>query len=401
MNTRWMNTYVATAAQMLDVTDEMILEFSNGEVTLPAPNSEEEPVEGSTNDPTIFGSINEEAALMGHITLSLPIVNIQYLFGSRPILPRILGISRKDIEKIIYYSYYVVIDPKGSDATYKKIMDEKEGAAFLEAYPDATCLTGAKAIDALLEKEGAVEREHIILHNIPVIPISLRYRKVECQEYGDAWRPFSLQYLYDRFILHRNRLERLRELNAPEIIIMNEGRMLQEYADTLVSNGARGIPYIMATGYPAQSLQEFYEAISRMPHAEEKPLTPTCDNVNIEKLEPLLCVLYPDTTEEDDGDTIIPDIDGIDEEPFDPENDPVERAEKEILALFNPYIKAVIESNFSAYVEDYFEVMKQFAEDSILCGLKTVNLEKPIEPQLIGGIFDTIQLAMKKQSIYL
>ena len=49
-----------------------------------------------------------------------------------------------------------------------------------------------------------------------------------------------------------------------------------------------------------------------MPHDEEKPLTPTCDNVNIEKLEPLLCVLYPNTIEEDDGDTIIPDIDGID-----------------------------------------------------------------------------------------
>ena len=83
MNSRWMNTNVSTAAEMLEVTDDMILDISNGEVLYPAPCDDDDPCQDSMTDPMIFGELDNDDALMGHIHLPYPVVNIQYLFGDK------------------------------------------------------------------------------------------------------------------------------------------------------------------------------------------------------------------------------------------------------------------------------------------------------------------------------
>lgn len=397
MNKRWMNTNVSTAAEMTELTDGMTLEFSNGEVIFPSPCEEGDPVERSMTDPKIFGKMSDEETLMGHISLPIPIVNIQYLFGSRPILPRILGIPRKEIEKIVYYGAHVVIEPGETEARYKQIVEEKDFEIFHQEYPGAICLCGAEAIEALLKREHAPEYEHIILHCLPVIPLSLRYQKVERKNKKPAWSPIPMEYLYNRLILRIGRLAKLKALKAPEVIIRNESRMLQEYADTLINNGARGIPYITPFGCPAQSLQELYEIVSCPCPTKVKPVLPVGTYIDAVALEDPVNVLYPLVT--DDADDC--ERDESTDEPYDPESDPVELAEEKIKALCHPFIEAVIKKNFSIYGEEFLSPMLNFAEESILAGIGNVNLEEPIEPQLLNGIFETIQMAMKKQSIYL
>ena len=91
MLAKWMNTHAYTAAEMLEITDKTIMDMSNGEVLNPAPHDEDDPYEDSMTDASIFGKMGNDDGLMGHITLPVPIVNIQYLFGTKPILPKILA----------------------------------------------------------------------------------------------------------------------------------------------------------------------------------------------------------------------------------------------------------------------------------------------------------------------
>lgn len=397
MHARWMNTNVEIAAGMLDVTDEKIQEFSNGEVVFPSPYDEGDPVHGSMNDPKIFGELGTKEPLMGHIELPIPIVNIQYLFGSNPVLPRIIGIARKDIEKIVYYGAYVVTEPDGIGSTYKQILEEKEYKGFLMEHPETICMTGAKAIEEILKKEKAREREHIILHCLPVMPLSLRYVEVKCKNKGTVWRAFPLEHLYDRVINRANRLAKLSEMGAPEIIIINECRMLQEYVDALISNGARGIPYITPYGSPAESLQELYETISSFANPKPKLINPDTADIDVSALKEQLDILYPPVSEEDID---IEEME-ITETPYDPENDPEQKAEEKIVDICRPFIEAVIKTNFPEYVPDYYEAMCHLAEESVLDGIGEVELDKPIGPQLLEGVCDTIRMVMKKQSMYL
>ena len=126
MQAKWMNTNAAAAAQMLEITDKMILEMSNGEVTHPHYDDEEDNVNGSLSDPDIFGVYRDDCAAMGHISLPSPIINIQYLSGTRPILPRLLHISRLEIRKIVYSGHYIIIEPGTSGMPYKHLLSINE-----------------------------------------------------------------------------------------------------------------------------------------------------------------------------------------------------------------------------------------------------------------------------------
>ena len=394
MHSRWMNTNVSTAAEMLEVTDKIILEMSNGEVMYPAPYEETDPYQGSMTDSAIFGKMDSDEALMGHLQLPVPIVNIQYFFGTRPVLPRLLGIPRRDLEYIVYYSSYVVVDPGDSDAVYKQIIPIDDAPVFLQSHPGAILKTGAEALSYLFEKEDVKEKDYIVLHMLPVIPVSLRYGKITCKDHKESWAPYSIEFLYDRMIFQKNRLIKLTDLKAPDVILLNEKRVLQEYVDTLISNGAHGMPVVLNDGFPSDSLQELYEMTSVMTADPAKPFMPTYEPVDAEKFTELMYRLEnPEQNQNAD--------DAKDWETYTSENDPQVRAKKEILALLRPFVDAVLQDNFPQYMTDYHDLMCQFAEHSISHGLDDLDIQKPAEPQLLNGIVRTVRLGMKKQGMYL
>lgn len=394
MNSRWMNTNVSTASEMLEVTDEIILDMSNGEVMYPAPCDDDDPIQGSMTDPLIFGEMENDDALMGHIHLPYPVVNIQYLFGTRPILPRLLGMSRGDLESIVYCSSYVVTDTGNSNAVYKQIIAVDDAPDFQEKYTGATLMTGAEAVSCLLEKEEIKEKDYIILHLLPVVPVSLRLRKIIRQDYTETRHFYSIEYLYDRLILRKDRLIKLIDLKAPERILLDEKRMLQEYVDTLINNGTRGMPIVNFFGLPCDSLQELYEVTSVMSEKAAPPVMPSFEPENEEEIRKRMLIIHAPEQDEDEDDE-----EGW--ETFTPDDDPVVIAGKEILTLLRPFVDAVIRENFPQYITDYHDEMCKFAEHSISSRLDTINLDKPIEPQLLDSVVKTIRIAMKKQGMYL
>ena len=302
MNSRWMNTNVSTASEMLEVTDEIILDMSNGEVMYPAPCDDDDPIQGSMTDPLIFGEMENDDALMGHIHLPYPVVNIQYLFGTRPILPRLLGMSRGDLESIVYCSSYVVTDTGNSNAVYKQIIAVDDAPDFQEKYTGATLMTGAEAVSCLLEKEEIKEKDYIILHLLPVVPVSLRLRKIIRQDYTETRHFYSIEYLYDRLILRKDRLIKLIDLKAPERILLDEKRMLQEYVDTLINNGTRGMPIVNFFGLPCDSLQELYEVTSVMSEKAAPPVMPSFEPENEEEIRKRMLIIHAPEQDEDEDD---------------------------------------------------------------------------------------------------
>lgn len=390
----WQNTNVETMAAMLDVTDAMILELSDGEVKHPAPLCEDDPTEASPCDPAIFGEMGEETERMGHIALPIPVVNVQYFYGKRPILPRAIHMSREDLECVLYGASYVVVDPKGTDAAYKQVVLFKDYAAFCENHPGVVCRQGADAIAYLLEREQVPGREHMVLHNLPVLPICMRYQEVSCKEHGKAWIPYQLEDLYERVMRQKCRVETLGELHVPEVILWNEKLALQRTVDDLVSNGAAGVPHLNSTGCPDQSLQELADAICPVCYQEQKAVLPAYTAVDQKTVQELYDTLCPDV----DPDNL--EIEWMPAEEYDPDTDPVVIAERKLCQLLHPFLEAVIRENFPAYAEDYSQQMLKLAEASVLAGFDHVNPKQPMEPQLLQGIFETVDLGIQKRSVY-
>ena len=219
---------------------------------------------------------------MGHIKLAAPVSHIWYFKGIPSRMGIILDMSPRVLEKVLYFASYVVLDPgEGTNLTYKKVLSEKEYREALEEYRDENYRPlfrvgmGAEAIQELLrnidlEKESAqlkaelkdassqkkakiIKRlevveafrtsgnkpEWMIMNVIPVIPPELRPM---VQLDGGRFATSDLNDLYRRIINRNNRLARLLELGAPDIIVRNEKRMLQEAVDALIDNGRRGRP---------------------------------------------------------------------------------------------------------------------------------------------------------------
>ena len=211
---------------------------------------------------------------MGHIELATPVSHIWFVKGIPSYIGLCLDMSPRDLEEVIYFVSYVVLDPGATTLAKKQTLSDKEYRAYYEKYGNTFRVgMGAEAIKELLseldvnkelenlqkELEGAtgqkklrlVKRldvldsfaksgnkpEWMILEALPVIPPELRPM---IQLDGGRFATSDLNDLYRRVINRNNRLKKLVELNAPSIIIQNEKRMLQEAVDSLFDNGRRG-----------------------------------------------------------------------------------------------------------------------------------------------------------------
>ena len=213
---------------------------------------------------------------MGHIELAAPVSHIWYFKGIPSRMGLILDLSPRTLEKVLYFANYIVLDPADSGLQYKQVLTEKEYQDAREAYgynfrvgmgaesimellkaidleKDAAELK-AELIDATGQKRARIIKrlevvesfresgnrpEWMIMTAIPVIPPDLRPM---VQLDGGRFATSDLNDLYRRIINRNNRLKRLLELGAPDIIVRNEKRMLQEAVDALIDNGRRGRP---------------------------------------------------------------------------------------------------------------------------------------------------------------
>ena len=227
---------------------------------------------------------------MGHIELAVPVSHIWYFKGIPSRMGLILDMSPRALEKVLYFAAYVVIDPGKTSLMKNQILSEKEYREYYEKYGDMfRAGMGAEAILEMLrdidlealytelknDLEGAkgqkkvrtVRRlevveafrksgnkpEWMILSVIPVIPPEIRPM---VQLDGGRFATSDLNDLYRRVINRNNRLKRLLDLGAPEIIVRNEKRMLQEAVDALIDNGRRGRPVTGPGNRPLKSLSD-------------------------------------------------------------------------------------------------------------------------------------------------
>ena len=228
---------------------------------------------------------------MGHIELATPVSHIWFFKGVPSRMGLVLDMSPRDLEEVLYFVSYVVLDPGAAPLEKKQIMSDKEYRSYYEKYGSSFRVgMGAEAIKELLmqvdiEKEvneikkeiedikdatsqkrirlikrldvlnafyeSGNKPEWMILDVLPVIPPELRPM---IQLDGGRFATSDLNDLYRRVINRNNRLKKLMELGAPSIIIQNEKRMLQEAVDALFDNGRRGRNIIGAGNRPLKSL---------------------------------------------------------------------------------------------------------------------------------------------------
>ena len=211
---------------------------------------------------------------MGHIELATPVAHIWYTKGVPPKIGLVLDMSPRDIEEVIYFVSYVVLDPGNAPLEKKQTLSDKEYRAYYEKYGNTFKVgMGAEAIKTLLSEvdlekeveslkkeidasqgqkklrlvkrvdclqsfiESGNRPEWMILDVLPVLPPDLRPM---IQLPGGRFATSDLNDLYRRIINRNNRLKKLLELGAPTIIVQNEKRMLQEAVDALIDNGRRG-----------------------------------------------------------------------------------------------------------------------------------------------------------------
>ena len=227
---------------------------------------------------------------MGHIALATPVSHIWYFKGVPSSMGLIIDLSPRQLEKVLYFASYIVTDPGTSNLMQNQILSETEYREAYEKYGDKfKAGMGAEAIKTLLEridleelsrelkeeldatqgqkKARIIKRleiveafrlsgnrpEWMIMTVIPVIPPELRPM---VQLDGGRFATSDLNDLYRRVINRNNRLKRLLELGAPDIIIRNEKRMLQEAVDALINNGRRGRTVTGPGNRPLKSLSD-------------------------------------------------------------------------------------------------------------------------------------------------
>jgi DNA-directed RNA polymerase subunit beta' len=234
---------------------------------------------------------------MGYINLSAPVTHIWYLKGTPSIISHLLGMPLKKVEEIVYFVSYVITEPDNFPGlSYKQLLDENQWVALedklfqQDQFYNVSCQIGAEAILQLLNDLDPKEmiarlRTNILLVNdkgkrekwikrlrilenfvhtgsdpswvvltvLPVIPPDLRPMvQLESGRFATS----DLNDLYRRIINRNNRLERLKEILAPEIITRNEKRMLQEAVDALIDNGKRGRTVLGVNNRPLKSLSD-------------------------------------------------------------------------------------------------------------------------------------------------
>lgn len=382
----WYNTDVQTVAGMLAVSDEKIREWSNGQVTSTYVDAlDEGETKGSMVDEEIFGKAGTKSISMGHIELPVPVLNIQYLYGARPILAKIMNMSRKDITKLAHCILSVVTDPKDSGLTYGQVVTEKE----VQEHPEAVYETGGAAIRELLKIKGIPE-SGFILNCIPVLPIDLRVKEEDGKFFS-----YQVQMLYDRLLMRVNRFKRLAEIAAPEIILKNETRMLQEYVDRLINNGAYGYPFMAYDGTVAASLDEMFHIISDISYQPRKLKDYKKSGlVDKAKFHELYAGLKKYMEEEEE-----PPYTDFDENGNIAYQNEGGRLEEEIKKVLLPLVESVIDDNFSDYKEAYHEDM---VANALTKGLdfSAYKEDDDLEDFFIRGIFYRIDNYIQKRSMY-
>ena len=228
---------------------------------------------------------------MGHIELASPVAHIWFLKSLPSRLGMVLDMTLRDIERVLYFEGYVVVDSGMTPLQYKQLLTEEDYLDKLEEYGDEfAALMGAEAVGELLRRmdinseietlrhelastssdtkikkiakrlkvleafqRSGIKPEWMILEVLPVLPPELR-PLVPLD--GGRFATSDLNDLYRRVINRNNRLKRLLELRAPEIIVRNEKRMLQEAVDSLLDNGRRGKAMTGANKRPLKSLAD-------------------------------------------------------------------------------------------------------------------------------------------------
>ncbi len=227
---------------------------------------------------------------LGHIDLAAPVSHIWYFKGIPSRMGLLLDISPRNLEKVLYFISYIVLDPGETDLAYKQLLTENEYREYREKYGNGfKAGMGAEAVKVMLQqlnlqelndelrkearevsgqrKIRAIRRlevvesfllsgnkpEWMILDVVPVIPPELRPM---VQLDGGRFATADLNDLYRRVINRNNRLKRLLDLDAPDIIVRNEKRMLQEAVDALIDNGRRGRPVTGPGNRPLKSLSD-------------------------------------------------------------------------------------------------------------------------------------------------
>ena len=228
---------------------------------------------------------------MGHISLAAPVSHIWYSKGTPNKMSLIVGISPKELESVLYFARYIITESSEPSVKVGKILTERECKLLRQQYGNKIeALMGAEAILKLLERleleklqvELEVELEDVnsaqkrkkvvkrlkivrdfinsknkpdwmILKDVPVIPADLRPM---VQLDGGRFATSDLNDLYRRVINRNNRLKKLLEINAPEIVVKNEKRMLQEAVDALIDNGRRGKPVVTQNNRELKSLSD-------------------------------------------------------------------------------------------------------------------------------------------------
>ncbi|WP_426348289.1 DNA-directed RNA polymerase subunit beta' [Alloiococcus sp. CFN-8] len=228
---------------------------------------------------------------MGHIELAAPVSHIWYFKGIPSRMGLLLDMSPRALEKVLYFASYVVIEPRETQLLKKQLLNEKEYREAVDKYGEESFLAGmgAEAIKQLLQeidldrasaelkeelktstgqkkvriirrlevvesfRKSGNKPEWIIVDVIPVIPPDLRPM---VQLDGGRFATSDLNDLYRRVINRNNRLKKLLDLGAPDIIVRNEKRMLQEAVDALIDNGRRGRPVTGPGNRPLKSLSD-------------------------------------------------------------------------------------------------------------------------------------------------
>ncbi len=230
---------------------------------------------------------------MGHIELAAPVSHIWYFRATPSRMGLLLDMSAKLLEKVLYFASYIVVDPGNTTLEKKQLLSEAEyDAAYEKWADDFRAGIGAEAIKELLaeidlealsrelkeelllipdpksqKRARLVKRlevveafrksgnrpEWMVLEALPVLPPEIRPM---VQLEGGRYAASDINELYRRVISRNNRLKKMLEMRAPEIIIRNEKRMLQEFVDALIDNGRRGKAVVGASNRPLKSLSE-------------------------------------------------------------------------------------------------------------------------------------------------
>ena len=227
---------------------------------------------------------------MGHIQLEAPVSHIWYFKAIPSKMALVLDMSPKQLEQVLYFAEYIVLDPGSTGMSEGEVLNDKQYQEKLELYGnDFRVGMGAEAIKELLQKididelaaslrnelltasgqkktrlikrlevvesfrKSGNKIEWMILDVVPVLPADLRPM---VQLDGGRFATSDLNELYRRVISRNNRLKKIIEINAPEIVIRNEKRMLQEAVDSLIDNGRRGKPVTGPSNRPLKSLSE-------------------------------------------------------------------------------------------------------------------------------------------------